>query len=231
VLALAVAGNIDACYSSEMKIIVTAGPTREFIDPVRFLSNRSSGKMGFAIAAALLANGHEVILISGPVGLQAPEGANSVSVVSADDMLQAVKDKFEWCDALVMAAAVADWRPERVAEGKIKKADGPQSLDLVSTADILKELIPLRGSQIVAGFAAETGDPKEEGMRKLKEKHLDVLFANDVSVDDAGFDVDTNRIVRIDASGLVEEWPLMSKLDAGVRIAGVLEVLHETGRA
>ena len=152
-------------------------------------------------------------------------------MISAADMFQAVKEAFESCDALVMAAAVADWRPGTLAEAKIKKADGAMSLELVRTADILKELVPLKEHRLVAGFAAETGDPAAEGQRKLKDKQLDVLFANDVSKADAGFEVDTNRIVCIDSSGQIEEWPLMTKADAGARIAAVLEVLHEERRA
>jgi phosphopantothenoylcysteine decarboxylase/phosphopantothenate--cysteine ligase len=209
-----------------MKVIVTAGPTREFIDPVRFLSNRSSGRMGVDIAAALVEKGHDVLLVAGPVSCQVPDNIRTVSVVSAADMLQAVQVEFEQCDALVMAAAVADWRPADIAADKLKKSQGAPRIELVRTDDILSSLAPQKGRRIVAGFAAETSRIEEEGVRKLKDKNLDVIFANDVSSPDAGFEVTTNRIVCIDSEGTCDAWPLMSKAEAGERIASVMERLY-----
>ena len=209
-----------------MKVLVTAGPTREYIDPVRFLSNRSSGKMGYAVAAALCGRGHEVVLVSGPVMVVPPPGARVVQVVSSEDMHKAVIDEFGSCDCLVMAAAVADWRPRNCSASKMKKGAASLKLDLVPTRDILRDVASRKGARIVAGFAAETGDPAAEARRKLVEKGLDVVFANDVAQSGSGFEVDTNRIICITADGREESWPLMSKADAGLRIAGVLERLY-----
>ena len=209
-----------------MNVIVTAGPTREFLDPVRFLSNRSTGKMGFAVAEAFAARGHDVLLVTGPVTIEPPDGVRCIRVVSADEMYKAVKAEFEPCNALVMAAAVADWTPESASDVKLKKSGGTMTLNMVRTQDILSELSRIKGDRILAGFAAETGDPLAEGERKLKEKGLDVLFANDVSAPDSGFEVDTNRIICIDASGAKVEWALMSKSEAGQKIAEAVECLH-----
>lgn len=212
---------------SDMKVMVTAGPTREFIDPIRFLSNRSTGKMGYAVASALLERGHEVLLVTGPVSLDPPAGAEVLQVVSADDMLRVVKAEMKECDAIVMSAAVADWRPSNVSGAKLKKKDVEGRLELVPTVDVLCEVSSLKGNRVVAGFAAETGDPTAESRRKLLDKGLDVIFGNDVSRDDSGFESDTNRIVCITASGQEDVWPLMSKLDAGRKIAEIVESLSE----
>jgi phosphopantothenoylcysteine decarboxylase/phosphopantothenate--cysteine ligase len=209
-----------------MKVLVTAGPTREYIDPVRFLSNRSSGKMGYAVAAALCERGHEVVLVSGPVAISPPPLARIVQVVSAEEMRTAVMREFESCDCLVMAAAVADWRPIKPCGRKMKKGSSGLILELEPTSDILLEVAARKGARIVAGFAAETGDPSEEARRKLRYKGLDVIFANDVAQADSGFEVDTNRIVCISADGREESWPLVTKSEAGQMIAGVLEGLY-----
>ncbi len=196
-----------------MKILVTAGPTREYADPVRFLSNRSSGKMGYAIARAALARGHDVVLVSGPVSLAAPPGARLLAVETADEMLKAVLDTVEWCDALIMAAAVADWRPARKSPRKLKKREMEPVLKLEPTPDILSSVRPRKGRRIFVGFAAETENIAAAARAKLREKGLDMIVANDVSKPDSGFDVDTNRAVLIsadDATGQVE-LPLMTK--------------------
>ncbi len=194
-----------------MKLLITVGPTREPIDPVRFLSNRSSGKMGFALAEAAAARGHRVTLISGPVALQTPKAVRVVRVVTAAEMLTAVKLQLKKCDALIMAAAVADWTPARIAKRKMKKG-GAQRLTLVlkPTADILKTIAPLKGKKIFVGFAAETHNVTAEAKRKLREKNLDLIIANDVTAPGAGFEIETNRVTIIDAWS-TEELPLLSK--------------------
>ncbi len=206
-----------------MRFLVTAGPTREFMDPVRFLSNRSSGKMGYAIAVAARDRGHEVVLISGPVSLSAPEGIRVVSVVSAAEMLDAVSTHFESCDALVMAAAVADWRPVEVSRLKVKKRQASSTLTLEPTADILMTLKPRKGSRTVVGFAAETADVEAEARRKVTAKRLDMIVANDVSQPDAGFDVDTNRVMFITADAPAIPFPVMSKREVAERIVKWVE--------
>ena len=195
-----------------MKILVTAGPTREFLDPIRFLSNRSSGKMGYAIAERALGRGHEVTLITGPVALMPPAGANVVPVVSARQMLAAVEQHLDAHEALVMAAAVADWRPAEASPAKLKKRDMASSLELVPNPDILLTIQPRKRGRIFVGFAAETNDLMAEAGRKLESKGLDLIVANDVSRPDAGFEVDTNRVVFLSPDEEPRALPLLSKL-------------------
>lgn len=194
-----------------MKILITAGPTREPIDPVRFISNRSSGKMGYAIARAAAGRGHNTVLVSGPVCLTAPGKVRLVNVLTADEMLAAVSDNLEWCDALVMAAAVCDWRPVVVSGQKIKKGGKPPSLVLEQTPDILASIAGAKGRRIFVGFAAETGNPVAEAARKLTAKNLDLIVANDVSRTDSGFEADTNQVSLLDSAGGARHLPLMSK--------------------
>ena len=201
-----------------MRILITAGPTRDAIDPVRFLSNRSSGKMGYALARVAARRGHVVTLISGPVALRPPPKVSFVAVTTADEMLSEVKRCLSRCDALIMAAAVADWRPRRVRAQKIKKTTGSQVLRLEPTPDILKQLRSKKGRRIFIGFAAETERILAGARRKLAEKGLDLIVANDVSRPDAGFEVDTNQVVLIEASGGVRVLPLMTKLKVAARI-------------
>jgi putative hydrolase of HD superfamily len=212
-----------------MRFLITAGPTREFMDPVRFLSNRSSGKMGYAIALAARDRGHEVVLVSGPVSLPAPGGIPVVSVVSAAEMLEAVSTHLESCDALVMAAAVADWRPVQVSEQKMKKNQAASSLELEPTPDILMTLKPRKGSRTFVGFAAETMDVEAEAGRKLAAKGLDLIVANDVSQSDSGFDVDTNRVVLLTSDGSVVRLPLLSKREVAERILDWVEMGKTAG--
>lgn len=182
-----------------MKILVTAGPTRERLDPVRFISNRSSGKMGYAIACAAKDAGHEVTLVSGPVSLPAPEGVVLVRVESAADMARAVFDAFPRQDLVVMAAAVADYRPVEISEQKIKKQPGDFVLRLERTADILAELGKRkRPGQILAGFAAESENLLENARKKLAEKNLDWIAANTVA---DGFGTDTNTVTLLGRNG------------------------------
>jgi len=206
-----------------MKLLVTAGPTREFIDPIRFISNRSSGKMGYAVARAGVARGHDVTLISGPVHLPPPPGVRLFQVVSAVEMLDCVKKHLRPNDALVMAAAVADWRPKRPAPRKLKKRDPLRTLELERTRDILLSIRKMKGQRVFVGFAAETDHVVAEARRKLAEKGLDLIVANDVSRSDAGFDVDTNRTTFLTPGGPPQALPVMSKDRVGMRIVRWIE--------
>lgn len=199
------------------RLLVTAGPTREAFDPVRFLSNRSSGKMGYALAAAAARRGAEVVLVSGPTGLPAPYGVKREPVTSAAEMAKAVERRVAKAEAVVMAAAVADFKPRRARSSKLKKADGGLPAEFSRTKDILAGLARKKGRRVLVGFAAETGDPAAEAERKRKAKKLDLVVANDVSAPDAGFEVDTNRIVLVDADG-AEALGLMTKAEAADRI-------------
>lgn len=206
-----------------MRIVVTAGPTREFIDPVRFISNRSSGKMGYAIARAACERGHEVVLISGPVAIPAPAGARLVPVVTAAEMLAAVESHLDASEVLIMAAAVSDWRPVSVNARKLKKLKSGSELALEPTADILQTIKPLKGGRVIVGFAAETNDVEAEAQRKLIAKGLDLIVANDVTQVDAGFDVDTNRVIFLTGGAAPLALPLMSKQELGHRIVAWVE--------
>jgi phosphopantothenoylcysteine decarboxylase / phosphopantothenate---cysteine ligase len=190
------------------RLLVTAGPTVEDIDPVRFLSNRSSGKMGFAIARAARSRGAEVTLISGPTEL---EFSGVVRVRSTEEMRAAVVDRFDQVDALIKAAAPLDFRPKTVASQKIKKSQATTSMDLEPTPDILQELGARKNGKVLVGFAAETEDFAKNARAKLKAKNLDLIVVNPVGGPDSGFDSDTNRASIIDAAGAVQELALMSK--------------------
>ncbi len=199
------------------RVLITAGPTQEAIDPVRFLSNRSSGKMGYAVAEAALARGAEVTLITGPVSITAPEGARVISVRSAAEMYESVKDNLDDATIVVMAAAVADYRPATVHQQKIKKNGNALVLDLEPTDDILAAVAHESGARVVIGFAAETENVIKNARKKLKDKGADLIVANDVSATDSGFDVDNNRIALVSSEAVVE-LPLLSKREAAVRI-------------
>jgi len=205
-----------------MRILVTAGPTREAIDPVRFISNRSSGRMGYAVAEAARRRGHEVILVSGPVALGVPAGVVRVDVESAADMQAAVASHFGACDALVMTAAVADWRPKSRSAVKLKKSAGAPVLELERTPDILAGLRGRKAGRVVVGFAAETGDPVPEARRKLADKDLDLVVANDVLEAGAGFEVETNRVTLVGREA-AEALPLMTKREVADRIVDWIE--------
>ena len=203
---------------SGQTVMITAGPTREEIDPIRFISNHSSGKMGYALAKAAQRLGARVILVSGPVSLPAPFGVELVRVESARDMQAAVMGRVGHCTAIIKAAAVADYRPAERSGEKIKKQSAELSLQLVKTPDILAGLGSLDKRPLLVGFAAETRNLEEFAAKKLKEKNVDILVANDVSQPDAGFNVDTNRARLLFRNGRVLEYPLMSK-DA---LAGII---------
>lgn len=167
--------------------------------------------MGYAVARAAQAAGHSVMLIAGPTGLAVPEGVVSESVISAADMLEAVQANLDWCDGLVMCAAVADWRPVYTSPAKLKKRSGPPVLELETTPDILLAVRARKGQRIYVGFAAETDNLELEAERKLHAKGLDLIVANDVGRSDAGFEVETNEVVFIPAEGKRQHLPLMSK--------------------
>ncbi|MBD1399207.1 bifunctional phosphopantothenoylcysteine decarboxylase/phosphopantothenate--cysteine ligase CoaBC [Pelovirga terrestris] len=195
------------------RILVSAGPTREEIDPVRYLSNRSSGRMGFAIAAAARRRGAIVTLVAGPVQLMPPAGVEVVSVVSARQMHEVMLGRFAAADVVIKAAAVADYRPMIRQQQKMKKKSEEFILDLEKTPDILAELGQRKAHQILVGFAAETEDLLEHARKKLVSKNLDMIVANDVSIPGAGFDVDTNIVRFIYRNGEMENLELMSKTD------------------
>jgi phosphopantothenoylcysteine synthetase/decarboxylase len=176
-----------------VRFVVTAGPTREAIDPVRFISNRSSGKMGYAIAEAALAKKHEVTLISGPASIAPPPGAKIISITSSDELHAAVRRAIRECDVLVMCAAVADYKPAAVSAQKTKKRKGAFALKLVPTPDILASL-PKRRRYLVVGFAAETHDLRKNAQKKLRAKNCDAIVANDVSGSETGMESDENEV-------------------------------------
>jgi phosphopantothenoylcysteine decarboxylase/phosphopantothenate--cysteine ligase len=207
---------------AERRVIVSAGGTREAIDPVRFVSNYSSGKMGYALALAARDRGAHVALVTAPTCLANPVGVDMVHVESASAMRDAVLSACEGADALVMAAAVADYRPVDTVAQKIKKNGDQLTLQLSRTPDILAEVARLReaghGPKVAVGFAAETEDLLENARDKLQRKRLELIAANDVSAADAGFAVDTNRVTLLSADGSIEALPLMAKEDVAHEI-------------
>lgn len=206
-------------------LLVTAGPTREELDPVRFLSNYSSGKMGYAIARAARRRGAEVVLVTGPTCLDAPWGVETIAVESAEEMREAVLARVDASTLIIKAAAVADYRPRLRSAEKIKKTDAPVALDLVKNPDILGELGRIKGEKVLVGFAAETESLLENAAKKLAEKNLDLVVANDIRQEGAGFNVDTNIVKLLYRSGKLEELPLMGKDElAGVILDRVAEL-------
>lgn len=193
-------------------ILITAGPTVEDLDPVRFITNRSSGKMGYALAQAAQKRGASVVLVSGPTRLQAPAGVELVPVRSTREMYEAVLEKLDVCSVFIGCAAVADYRPARVADQKIKKQGGNGlMLELVPTEDIIASVGERSSGRIVVGFAAESEAVTGNAEKKLREKNLDLIVANDISRSDAGFDVDTNAATILRRDGSTRELPLQSK--------------------
>lgn len=196
------------------RVLVTAGPTREAIDPVRYITNRSSGKMGYAIAEAAAERGADVTLISGPVSLWTPSGVKRVDIVSSDELCDSVIERFPGCDILVMAAAPADFTPAEFSSEKIKKGGDNLTLNLRATRDILKTIAPLKSNQKVMGFAAETHNVENNAIEKLKRKKLDFIAANDVTAEGAGFGTDTNIITLYGADGSREHSGMVTKREA-----------------
>jgi phosphopantothenoylcysteine decarboxylase/phosphopantothenate--cysteine ligase len=195
-----------------LTVLVTAGPTREALDPVRFLSNHSSGRMGYALAQAAVVRGAHVILISGPTALETPPGVDFYPVASAQEMYEAVMDKLPAADIVIKTAAVADYRPESISAQKIKKG-GEMTLKLIRNPDILKEIGKKKGDAFVVGFAAETENILANGKKKITAKNLDMIVANDLTREGAGFNTETNIVHLLYRDGREEKVPLMSKYD------------------
>jgi phosphopantothenoylcysteine decarboxylase/phosphopantothenate--cysteine ligase len=192
-------------------VVITAGPTREKIDPVRFISNHSTGKMGYALAEAAKKEGAQVVLISGPVHLTPPAGVKVVKVESAEEMYNAVLDIFDDSDVVIKTAAVADYRPKTVFQHKVKKRPGDTVIELERTKDILLELGERKQQQILVGFAAETDMVEEYARKKLSTKNADMIIANNVLAEGAGFGADTNIVTLFKRNGTSEALPLLSK--------------------
>ena len=205
------------------RIIVTAGATIEPIDPVRYISNHSTGKMGYAIAARLAARGADVVLVSGRTCLDVPDGVGRVDVTTAEDMFEAFMRLFPGSDGAVMCAAVADYTPAEVSPVKIKKDGGDMTLRLRRTKDIAAEAGRIKGGRLLAGFALETDDALRNAREKLIRKNLDFIVLNSLADPGAGFGTDTNKITIIDRSGGETEFPLESKTSAAERIADRIE--------
>lgn len=195
------------------RVLVTAGPTVEKVDPVRFFTNRSTGKMGYAIAEAAADLGAEVTLVSGPTQLPDPPNIKTVRVESAQEMFEVVLDSYEQTDVVIKSAAVADYRPKYVSDIKMKKQDGDSVLELERTQDILKTLGARKTHQLLVGFAAETNNVEEYAMGKLRKKNLDYVVANNVTVAGAGFGTDTNLVTIYKKDGTSISLPMMSKRD------------------
>lgn len=208
-----------------MHFLITAGPTREPLDPVRYLSNRSSGKMGFALAAAARAAGNEVTLIAGPTCLPAPEGVHLVPVTTAQEMSDAVRRVLPSAAVAIFAAAVADYRPVQISPGKIKKQAGTMTLSLERTPDILGSARAAGFSGLLVGFAAETENLLAHASGKLQQKGCDLIVANDVSGTATGFDSDENEITLVFASGEVRPLPRAGKAALAEILVGVCRQL------
>jgi phosphopantothenoylcysteine decarboxylase/phosphopantothenate--cysteine ligase len=218
-----VEGILDKSYQDlkGRRVLVTAGPTREPIDPVRYLGNRSSGKMGFAIATAAAQRGAEVTLISGPVALKTPRNVRRIDVQTTCEMQEAAHAEFKLANVVIMAAAVADYAPSTPAEQKLKReaqTSDTFTLSLKKNPDILKSLGEQKTMQVLVGFALETNDGVENAQKKLKSKNLDAIVLNNVNEEGAGFETDTNIVTVITADGKIEQLPKMSKFDVANEI-------------
>ena len=208
------------------RVLVTAGPTREALDPVRFLTNPSTGKMGYALAAAAAERGAQVALVSGPTELPPPEGVELVRVTSAQEMYEAVAARRGVTDVFIGAAAVADYRPARAEQSKMKKGEREElTVTLAPTPDIIASVADWEPCPLIAGFAAETENLRANAERKLREKQMDLIVANDVTAPDSGFAADTNRVTILDADGAAEELPTMSKAEVAARVLDRIERL------
>ncbi|MBT2725973.1 bifunctional phosphopantothenoylcysteine decarboxylase/phosphopantothenate--cysteine ligase CoaBC [Bacillus sp. ISL-75] len=216
-------------------VVVTAGPTREKIDPVRFISNHSTGKMGYALAVEAKKQGAHVVLVSGPVGLPAPLGMEVVKVESAEEMYNAVLKYYDSADVVIKTAAVADYRPKIAYEHKVKKQAGDSSIELERTKDILLELGKRKKNQVLVGFAAETENVEEYARKKLNAKNADMIVANNVKAEGAGFGTDTNIVTLFKRSGSNIDLPIMSKSDVAKRIikeiTSLLKDMDENGNS
>ena len=210
-----------------MRFVVTAGPTREPIDPVRFLSNRSSGKMGYAITEAAMEAGHDVALISGPVNLDAPKNVRVISVQNSDEMHEAVELAVRDCDVLVMCAAVADYKPAKYSPQKLKKKSAALSLDLVPTRDILESIANQDRSFLVVGFAAETENVVANAKKKLREKNCDMIVANDVSTPDYGMESAENEVTIFFRNGETKQISRAPKKNIARELVKIISNMRE----
>jgi len=208
-----------------LKVLITAGPTIEFIDPVRMITNRSTGKMGYAIARTARRRGAEVTLVTGPTHLDPPKGIHMINVETAEEMREAVIDHYRGKDVVIKAAAVSDYRPLNKAKEKQKKKAGQTIVEMIPTPDILAELGKDKGDSILVGFAAETTDHVANALDKIKKKNLDLIVLNDVSKDDRGFAAETNEVRMIDSKGNEEVVPLTSKDEVADKILDRIKVL------
>jgi phosphopantothenoylcysteine decarboxylase/phosphopantothenate--cysteine ligase len=206
-----------------VRFVITAGPTREPIDPVRYLSNRSSGKMGYAIAEAAIEAGHDVVLISGPVSLDPPHGVQLISISTADEMHDAVHRHILECDVLVMCAAVADYKPAKASARKIKKNEKYWSLDLVPTRDILASFSKRDRPFLIVGFAAETNDVEENAKKKLRAKNCDIIVANDVSDPNCGMESDENEVIIFFKNGAPKKISRAPKKNIARELVNIFE--------
>ncbi len=204
------------------KVLVTAGPTRANIDPVRFLTNKSTGKMGYAIAEEARDRGAEVVLISGPTNIKPLVGVRTINVETNEEMLNAVKSEFDSSDIVVKSAAVSDYKPKTYSDKKIKKGPGNLNMELVRDNDILKELGALKKHQILVGFAAESNDVIKNAHIKLEKKNLDYIVANDITESNAGFGTDTNRVTIINRDGKEISLDNMSKRLVGYKLFNMI---------
>ena len=208
------------------RVLITAGPTREYIDPFRFISNPATGKMGYACARAASRQGWDVILISGPSDVAPPPGVKYIPVTSAREMREAVATYSPDVDAVIMAAAVADYRPEKEYPRKLKKGEDRLTVDLVRNPDILEELGRKKDKRILVGFSAQTDNDIDKARQKLKSKNLDLIISNNISSPGSGFGTDTNQIVLIERDGTCRRWPLLEKDEVARRIIKNIEALR-----
>ncbi|MBQ2642579.1 MAG: bifunctional phosphopantothenoylcysteine decarboxylase/phosphopantothenate--cysteine ligase CoaBC [Eubacterium sp.] len=204
------------------KVLVTAGPTREAIDPVRFITNLSTGKMGYALAKNAMHRGAKVTLVTGPTSIEKPMFVDVVEVTSAEEMFNAVDERFDDMDIVIMSAAVADYRPKNVADEKVKKGDGDMTIELEQTKDIIQTMAERKKHQFICGFSMETENMIENSREKLKKKNMDMICANNVKEDGAGFGVDTN-VITIITEDEIEELPIASKYNVSSQIINTIK--------
>lgn len=198
------------------RIMISAGPTIEAIDPVRYITNRSSGKMGYAIAKRAVARGAQVTLVSGKTDLDVPKGlVKYINIESADDLYENLVREFEANDVVIQSAAVADYKPKSYSDKKIKKKDSDLSIELCRNKDVAQELGKIKGDKVLVGFAAETNDVLENATKKIKKKNLDFIVANDLTMQGAGFSTETNIVKIIEADGRINEYPKLLKSEVG----------------
>ncbi|MFT8320883.1 MAG: bifunctional phosphopantothenoylcysteine decarboxylase/phosphopantothenate--cysteine ligase CoaBC [Bacillus sp. (in: firmicutes)] len=211
-------------------VLVTAGPTREKIDPVRFISNHSTGKMGYSIAKQALKFGADVVLVTGPTNITPPKGAKVIAVESAGEMYEAVMENSKKADIIIKTAAVSDYKPVKTYDHKVKKQQGSEIMEFTRTKDILAELGQRKTSQVLIGFAAETQNMEEYAKDKLKRKNADMIVANNVNSKDSGFGTDTNRVTFYLKNGEQKEWPLLTKDHVAIHLLEQAFILKEDGR-